>query len=272
MNVKAGLHKVDVIVCLNNFDNHLKQSINLLKQQTIIGLIICVVPFNFLYVNELKALGVTVATEDRKSCLAFARRLGVNFCSSEWIAYVDSNVFLHKKHLEQLLEIALTLPQKNVAIEGVLQNFVLKNSLTYLEGTYSFAFLKKGDRGYTHNTLLRKKTLLSWKPVFTYAFEDYLLTQHVLSLGGVWMRTPLLNQSFHLRSYSLKKRACWASAGERLVKKVTMKERFSKSFWLLYRGLKLTVFKKDVRFFVHYTVKAFYETKGYLKWNKYIKQ
>lgn len=261
---------IDVIVCAKNAVESLPTCCGSLRKQELLGSIICVVPFRDRETQEIaRQFADITLLEPQNSCLAYARCIGSQVTASDYVAFVDSDVFLDRGHLRELLKFRKMVPRKHVVVEGILRKITTTRfDIDYPE--YHFTYLHPNDRGYTHNTLFDRETLLGWKPRYAHAFEDWLLTQYIFSIGGHWYRIPLNARSYHIWNGSLLKRALWNGAGERLVKGISTKQKTKNSMRLLVRGVKNSIIFQDPRWIVNCTIRSIGGLRGHLEWKKYL--
>lgn len=212
---------IDVIVCSKTPTHSLQRTIRSIIAQEEVDKTVIVTPSSKMtsYLSHANLLhpGIKVVHEPKNFCLSWARRLGVTHTTQRYVCYVDDDVVLGDGYFKPVLLKAHELSQKypTFAIEGIM-HIIHREAPT--PTIYQEGFMDLGDRGFTHNTLLPRETALSWQPRYTFAWEDWLLTQHVLSLGGVWLRfaSPVVTR--HFRNYATWKRYAWGTAGERLVR------------------------------------------------------
>lgn len=269
---------IDVIVCSKDGGELFELCLKALLRQTALNKVYVITPS----VESGASKGarnfedVIVIIEPEKSCLAWARRLAVDHTTAPYLAYIDDDVVLGKDHLQQLLDYAQHLEKRyeHIAVEGILTSIVLENSITLTEeGKYTPGILAQGARGCTHNTLLRRETVESWKPHYAFAWEDWLLTQHVQNvLGGIWVRYHQKAYSIHVREYGNFRRSAWDCAGERIAKKnakawIVLK----RSVKVCLTGLRDTFKFRNVKIFVSRSLLALGMIVGFFNWNSYIR-
>ena len=267
---------IDVIVCTLKDHDLFMGCMECLERQRNLGKIVVVTSK-----WDRETIGIAecfkqteVVFEPDNSCLAWARKLGVNATTNKSVAYVDSDVFLGKDHLVflELVVKPLRKRKKHTVVEGILIPRIEKPSISFIPSIYETEVIPKGGRGFTHNTLFNRETLLSWKPRFTYAWEDWLLTQHVQSLGGNWIRCRTHTNSFHIVDGSVIRQYQWDAAGERLVKNNQKKLKMTlKIARYLARGVKSSVVLKNPRYLLRNWLRAIGTTMGYFNYPKYMK-
>ncbi len=190
--------------------------------------------------------------------------------------FVDDDVLLGKKHINQLLSFCHFTNEyfnlNDVVMEGILNITNWKPSVFDIPTShYSEKELIKGERGFTHNTLIPKKLIEKWKPaVFTSAFEDYLITQFILKNNGIWIRFQQSAKSYHIRDYGMIKRVLWGTAGERIVKRMSKKIIIKRTINHLKRAFLQPFILKDVSYFIYNLKIAGASLVGYFNYQKYI--
>ena len=264
--------KIDVIVCAKDSILTLGLCLSSLVRQRDIGKIIVIHPHSDKITPFIaKGFGVKTVEEPLTSCLAWARKLGVKYTTSKWVSYVDADIILGKDHLWYLSQVANLYGNRPIAVEGILTKKRMVKSILPIGRPYKHTYLEKGDRGFTHNTIFNREVLESWRPQYTHAWEDWLLTQHVLSHEkSAWIRTKTKNVAFNLQDYDFFTRVAWASAGERMVKKLTYKFMFKSILINILRSGKMLVKLRDVTMFLEQIMIAVGKTHGYFKWNKHL--
>jgi glycosyltransferase involved in cell wall biosynthesis len=265
---------IDAIVCISepNFEI-LWKCFRQLEKQLFINKIFVVHPYDEEFVSLQE--NIISIREPKKSCLANARRLGIKQSKADFICFVDADVILHTNHFKQLINAykiySKVFNKNNIVIEGVLNNIEKsqsKFSLPYFP--YQFKFLKLGERGFTHNTLIPRKYVLDWNPPFTCAFEDYDLTQHVFSKNGKWVRFVQQCKSYHIKDYGIVKRSLWGTAGERIVINPPKKTIILRGINYIKRAIIQPFLLKNVNYFIYNMKLAYTSIIGYFAYNKYI--
>ncbi|MFW9805153.1 MAG: glycosyltransferase family 2 protein [Candidatus Thorarchaeota archaeon] len=212
---------------------------------------------------------IVVVREPPNFCLAWARRLGVNYAKSKYVCYVDDDVILGDGFFKPFLKKAEELEKQYPAfgIEGIMHLMQYGSDKPIL---YKEQFLKPGDRGFTHNTLLLRESLLSWRPIYTFAWEDWHLTQHIFSLGGVWLRMKTPVVTYHYHSYATWKRQAWNTAGERMVKGLGLRPFFRRAIRLTYVLVRQIFTKRSYATLVNNSHRLRGYVVGYLKCGTYL--
>ena len=254
--------KIDIILCVSNpIQGIFEKCVSQLLKQAYLNKIIIIHPFfdRFFYPQGEKIIKIR---EPKRSCLAYARYLGIQKSTAEYICFVDGDVILHKNHLKQLLEKQQT---KGGVIEGVLTILDDRKNVNY-----TMKELKPGERGFTHNTLIFREYIRNWKPIFTCAWEDYLITQFILNQNLSWVRFPQECKSYHIKDYGIFKRNAWGTAGERMVKKLTKRTIIFRTINYFKRALIHPFLFQDVSYTKFNIKLAISSLFGYFSYNKYI--
>ena len=140
------------------------------------------IPLNKLIIEKSKPLGL-------------ARMRAIQKVSTEWFAFIDDDVSILPKWFESLSKF---IDEDVGAIQGIMRNYGFGGDLDKelflweLKNNKKIKSLKIGERGFTHNTLIRTDLVRDWKPSRKdlSAFEDYELTQHILNKGFKWLIIP----------------------------------------------------------------------------------
>jgi len=140
------------------------------------------IPLNKLIIERTKPLGL-------------ARMRAIQKVSTEWFAFIDDDVLILPKWFESLTKFI----DKDIgAIQGIMRTYGFGEDmdkelfLWELKNNKKIESINIGERGFTHNTLIRTVLVRDWKPSRSdlSAFEDYELTQHVLEKGFKWLIIP----------------------------------------------------------------------------------
>jgi hypothetical protein len=134
--------------------------------------------------------------------LAEARAKAIRKVGTPWFLFIDDDVLL----CPDWFNLAVShITDKVAAVQGREWIYGIgdkwENEINAFRWDKPNRALLPGDRGTTVNTLLRTDVVADWKPpaVKLSAYEDYLLTQHVLSKGFSWLDVKL--PSWHLRRW-----------------------------------------------------------------------
>lgn len=262
---------IDVIMCTKGTRRTLPVALRCLENQKIVGKILIICPQELDFVHSYR--DTELLKEEKNSCLAWARFKGISHCDNQYVAFVDDDVLLHKKHLVKLYEKFVELKKRHqcpVVVEGVLIN-QSRSRMDYPRTPYESRMLQLGERGFTHNTLFLRENVSDWNPPFIHAYEDLDLTRFIHNKGGLWFRfqqgVPSLHFSDHL-DYSRKR---WAFANARMRRFVNVKKLFNDSFRSLIYGMRLTLAKSDIRFLLQKTLGVGGAIYGFYSWDRFVK-
>lgn len=123
--------------------------------------------------------------------LGLARRKAISKVSTEWFAFIDDDVEVGP---EWFKEVSSQIEPDVGAVEGLLFNYGshpdLMRNRNRIAGSAKVTDLRVGDRGKTHNVLIRTDLVKDWNPSRPdlEAYEDWELTQHILKKGYKWRR------------------------------------------------------------------------------------
>lgn len=149
--------------------------------------------------------------------LALARMRAIQRVKTEWFAFIDDDVEISVSWYKTLK------PYMDKPDIGAVEGILLTKGLgkpwddALNDAPRQTTELHIGDRGFTHNTLIRTRLVRDWKPPpFVSAYEDYLLTQHVLRKGYRWLKVP--TRSIHRKTWKkIWNNVTWAIEGRHKV-------------------------------------------------------
>ena len=133
---------------------------------------------------------------ERSRPLGLARMKAIQKVKTEWFAFIDDDVEIGPDWFRTVYS---SIDPEVGAVEGLLFDYGFgfeldrelndKKISSYSSCPYE---LKPGERGKTHNVLIRTNIVRDWAPSRgdLSAFEDYEITQHILSKGYKWMLIP----------------------------------------------------------------------------------
>lgn len=180
------------------------------------------------YSNIVKNVPVNDIIIERSAPLGLARMRAIQKVKTEWFAFIDDDVFLTQSWFKT---IASFIKEDIGAIQGI--TFVKGPGENWDRDINAFLFSSRrtirelglGERGWTHNTLLKAAAVKDWKPSRTdlSAWEDYEITQHILKKGYRWLAVPV--DAYHI--WSWKKR--WNNA---IWSMKSYKKIHAKKLWL----------------------------------------
>lgn len=151
---------------------------------------------------------------ERSKPLALARKRSIDKVSTEFFSFIDDDVKIDKTWFETIIPYTekpeIGAIQGNLLIEGLGDKWdSVLNARTVLPQE-----LKIGERGCTHNTLIKTDLVKDWIPPSNLsAWEDYSITQHILKKGYSWVVIP--TKSYHTKSWNkIWKNIFWGIEGE----------------------------------------------------------
>uniref|UniRef100_A0A7J3YTX9 Glycosyltransferase family 2 protein n=1 Tax=Ignisphaera aggregans TaxID=334771 RepID=A0A7J3YTX9_9CREN len=139
------------------------------------------------------------------SNIAYARYIGIKLVETELFAFIDDDAIvlpywwqvLSKYMVPKIGAVegsCIQLPD----IRGELRDFLARNTAPIkLTKRLSIKQITKGDvilrglnpvRSVLSNVVIRKEAVIDWRPpIKASAYEDYLITQHVINKGFYWV-------------------------------------------------------------------------------------
>lgn len=259
---------MDVVICTKDPPESFELTLQCLKRQKGVQRLLVIATCLTPRLQQLQTqYEFSIIEEPVPHCLAWARKLGIQAAKTNFLAFVDEDVFLGKDHLWQLYQVVKNCPTP-IAIEGILQPCYLKQSLTNTPAAYKPRILKLGERGFTHNTILKREAIQDWNPPFIFSWEDWHLTQYILKRGGFWIRYPQATISYHLKDHRLQS-AKWGGAGERFLNQHSLMGALARGGSKLLAGVKNMITRKDVKFLIAESMNAYGGLVGYLRAEKY---
>ena len=139
------------------------------------------------------------------SILGKARMEGIQLVKNKIILFVDSDILLSPKWFERIQkywdEKTGMLCGRTIDDSNKLGKMLVWKMNRDLHGKPKL--LKKGIRGKTHNTFIRKELVIDCDISYLSAWEDWMLTQSVLEKGYLAKDVPV--PCIHLTSHTLGK-------------------------------------------------------------------
>jgi hypothetical protein len=132
--------------------------------------------------------------------LSIARKNAIAKVETDWFLFLDDDAFLCADWFQK----AQKFMRDDVgAIQGREWIYGLgsptEKEINNFRWSKPDRELSLGKRGMTVDTLLKTSILRDWNPKGVIAYEDYLLTQHVLRKGFKWLEVRL--PCWHMRSW-----------------------------------------------------------------------
>jgi glycosyltransferase involved in cell wall biosynthesis len=198
--------------------------------------------------------------------LAFARQLAIEVVNTEWFVFVDADVELCEDWAIHMYSNLILLNDEKI---GAIFGCLYRNEEQEEYLCECAKIEEEKHRMYTHNTMIKTELVKDWiPPKEVNAYEDYLLTQHIIQKGYKCFKIPVI--SFHNHSSSTWKEATWAGAGAKCTG--YYKNIFTPLKYLItsiYGGLKRTIRTKKGSFLKIAIIKGFGNIWGYLRSDKY---
>ncbi|MDH5687533.1 MAG: glycosyltransferase [Candidatus Bathyarchaeota archaeon] len=147
--------------------------------------------------SGLEYLPVNHLIVETSKPLALARMRAIQKVTTEWFAFIDDDVRIGPDWYKQ---VSTRVMPRVGAVCGRMTERGLGVSWDKAVNEQTGRIrqvteLRRGERGYTHNTLLRTALVRDWMPSRDdlEAYEDYEIAQHVLSKGFRWLVVPDVN-------------------------------------------------------------------------------
>jgi len=190
-------------------------------------------------IRNLQKLDLPIRIENSKP-ISLARKLCLLKTTKDFVLFIDDDVFVSDIVFEQLSK---QMKSDVGAVEGIplVRGFGkwFDNSINKYHVRCE---LKKGERGFTIITLVRKSLALDWAPPLLTSYEDYALSQHILSKGFKWIKIPV--SAIHLKSWKkITQNLLWAGNGWKQFFKQKLNDRIKVS--IEYSISPFTMFIRD---------------------------
>jgi glycosyltransferase involved in cell wall biosynthesis len=208
-----------------------------------------------------------VGTEDVG--LAYARELAIQIVETEWFVFVDGDVVLSDTWIKEMYDNMQYCEQFNL---GAMFGYLYRNEEQAEDLKVNCKTKVITTRMFTHNTIIRTDAAKDWVPNEQInAYEDYLLTQHIIKKGYVVFNVRVL--SFHDHRGSAWKEATWGGAGAKL--SGYYKNIFAPLKYMvgsIYGGLTRTIRTRKGSFLKTSVIKGVGTFWGYMRAGKYVKK
>ncbi len=192
--------------------------------------------------------------------LGWARKRAIEKVDTDWFAFIDDDVEIDEKWYQTLLP--YTFNDEVGAVQGELRVKGLGEKWDKaINGTTEKKISYRADPesvGHTHNTLIRTPVVRDWVPSRKdlHFFEDYEITQHILSKGYKWVVVP--TDSKHIWSWEkLRKNSYLANIWWKKV----FQPSPGKILRRIYGFIKTAIRhgrRRGLRVFIYYTYFRFY--------------
>lgn len=232
-------------------------------------------------VTRAVSAGYRVSLTIENQGLAKAREIGIANVVTPWFVFVDDDCYLPRCFSEVMTSYLKSIIDNNILIGGLVavgyRNLIHRKyyRCKFLEDLESaengvFNCIELKQRMFTYATMMRKSIVRNWSPPEnTHAYEDYLLTQHILSNGYRCFQAPVLFH--HNHSGSDFKAGCWNGAGGRQTGRFKRHRDVLKYVIQLVGGGIKQTFKMNNDWFAIYSLKVGLGVLwGYLRWKKYL--
>jgi hypothetical protein len=130
--------------------------------------------------------------------LSLARCRAIRRVKTPWFVFIDDDMRIGENWWSQAKDTLEQLTRRGFIFGAIHGETRVSGLGSYNEAISAIRLskgsrtLEPGERGWTHNTLMLTEAVSDWVPNQKLpAYEDYLLTQHVLSKGYVWYARPL---------------------------------------------------------------------------------
>ena len=160
------------------------------------GIDVCIVTKNEIQaIKGLEHLPICNLIVETSSPLALARMRAIQKVETEWFAFIDDDVEINR---EWFKDGSRYVQDRVGAVEGITK--IKGLGMKWDDALNSGRMIKRrvselriGERGLTHNTLIKTSLVKDWKPSRSdlTTYEDYEITQHVLKKGYRWLRVPV---------------------------------------------------------------------------------
>ena len=205
--------KVDVIIPTWNSEKTLESCLNLLLKHLPVGKIIII---------DRESEDRTLEIARRFGCqilfdtvsLGSARLKGVNASDSELIMFIDDDIMIDK----DFKDIFLFLDKETGAVQGIAVPDIESEVEAIITSVFErmsdkpFILLSKKQRGYTNATLIRRDLIKDIELSKMNAYEDWVISRHIISKGFLWKVVPIFVIHKHIEERCLFKSA-WNAAG-----------------------------------------------------------
>lgn len=217
---------------------------------------------DIIIVDRYSADG-TIETAEKYGCkilyddisLGSARMKGIKEAKTEWIIFIDSDIYITPEWFSTMMYYRPRLYRAGMFYGYTLSMHPKQKRLIEWKaksgvGRTNFAKLKKGQRGYTHNTFILRKLLLDLDISDINAWEDWVITQHIINKGYNVYRLPIYvnHDDWHHLNPDGSFKTAWNGAG---IRKVASKygfnfEMFAFLNFYLITGVRATIALKDL--------------------------
>lgn len=150
------------------------------------------------WLDQLKYIPMNKLIIDTTKPLSIARVRLIQRVSTDWFIFLDDDVKITPSWFSELSR--YVSPEVG-AVQGIMFYKGLGEKWDKAVNRSIPRIVKElsiGERGFTHNTLIKTCLVQDWKPSRKdlSALEDYEITQHILRQGSKWLIVPV--NAYHL--------------------------------------------------------------------------
>jgi len=213
-------------------------------------------------IDVAENFGCTVLHDN--GTLGHARKTGLQYATTEWVAFIDSDITLPVDWLQGIQSFKEEAETDGFRPIGWLYGYT-KEDIPFIERAHEWKrqlrnslprFLHQGDfeRAYTNNTICLREPLLDAPIEGLNAWEDYVMGQWMIKKGYWVIEVPI--PCGHLKHGVYEKfgnyTEAWGIAGE-LKAKGWNPKTLGRPLYFAYWGIRCTVHFKDLRYCQYYT-------------------
>lgn len=198
---------------------------------------VCLVTKNNIEtIKGLEHVPVNKLIVETSTPLGLARRRAIQKVTTPVFAFIDDDAEIDEMWFQTLLP---HIQDPSVgAVQGILskRGMGVKWDAALKKPNDPPRSLKLGERGFTHNTLMKTDLVKDWMPPEDLsAWEDYDLTRHILKKGYSWMKVS--TESGHRGSWKRSWRnSQWGIAGRKRYypsRRDSFVQIFRKAIWIV---------------------------------------
>lgn len=269
--------KIDVVMnTLNSNKPYFRGCLNSIKTNVPVHHLIVVDQFSEDdTINVVKHYFPRALIVQTTETLGRARKLGIDLVDTEYFAFIDDDLELKEGWFRKIIR--HFSDEKVGAVQGFIRyyvDFMDKLALYTLKRTKP---IREGRfRGQAGSAIFRTKVVRDWcPPRVALAWEDYLLTQHVISKGYKWLliRDAQLIHFMNVASYHYEvsevlknqfKRSVWSGAWGMLLGALNLKKVFENSVFYILQGTRVSIEVRDPLILAYYLCRSLGQLNGAL--------
>jgi len=236
-------------------------------------------------INTIKKYSEPIVVYSQEN-LAKARSIGIDLVDTEYFVFLDDDVELPIGWFNRLtgfIEHRVGAVHEQIIWFGLVgkhskfipARFVKWESATLKRGLVT-DLSREGSlkaRGYTFATIIKTSIVKDWKPSsIICAYEDYLLTRHVLEKGYIW-RIVNNYSTIHYKPRNLRehlRNVRWSIAGARITGFLTFKTLIAQLIKENVNAFKECIKFKEPRILGYTALMKLVEVDAYLRWKKFL--